>query len=112
MRIGIDFDGTIAESGEARQWYLKRYFNIDLNIGEIASGEDKKLITDKKEYEKYKNFVNEEGTLLGTIVKNADTIIAKLAGEGHKIIILTGRTGKQAEYAKRFLKFMKTIYDL
>ncbi len=111
MRIGTDFDGTIAESGNARQWYLKKHFNVDLTIGEIAMGGDKKLITDKKEYEKYKNFVNEEGTMLGTIVRNADKVIKKLAGEGHKIIILTGRTGKQAEYAKRFLQRQGIPYN-
>ncbi len=112
MRIGVDFDETIADVTAMRIWYLKTNHGLDVTSSQLfdRSVLDLKKILSDPDFERYANFYPNEGTLLAPEVANASNVIRKLVAEGHKIVVITGRKGSQFKYAGDFLKQRKIPY--
>ena len=102
MRIGIDFDGVIADTTIAKQWFCKDKFGVDIPTTLISGGGAKTLLT-PEQYAELKSFDFGDGTLLAQVVPGAKTVMSRLVANGHTLIIVTGRDKRGATYAKQFL---------
>jgi len=106
MRIGVDFDGVIADRKNETIFFAKKYFGVDLNSSECTSWKANAKIGEGaygkillKALEFGPNIVNFEPT------PHVGQALAYLMHQGHKVIVITtlSTPGSRIGWAKAFL---------
>lgn len=115
MRIGLDFDGVIADCGKLKREGAQRLFNIDIPEEkfkkEIVIRE--KLLNDEQYRILQKEiYGNPEVGLCAELVPNTHKYIEKLLKEGHELSIITSRAGASLEVAKQWLNYQKILLPI
>ncbi len=103
MRIGVDFDGTIADISQVELALIKQRFNIELKP-EQCIGEILKPMLGKENYEILRKDIRGSYTLNSKVVTGCKKALSALISEGHKIVILTSRWADEQAFAKKFLE--------
>ena len=107
MKIGLDFDGVIADSSELKVLGARELYHIDIPVGQFK----KEIVVEEKryltflEYKKLQDHIYTSRSLglSMKIVNGADVYIRKLIDSGHSFKIITSRSGKALETAKEWL---------
>jgi uncharacterized HAD superfamily protein len=111
LRIGVDFDGVIADNTrELQRFYLDR-FGIQMSVEALSKENQIKILGGLGKYCEVHRMLNIGiSTLRNDVVPNCKQVLNRLISEGHKIIILTGREELAWERAKEFMKANKIPY--
>jgi hypothetical protein len=108
MKIGIDFDGVITNSGKLKSDAARMLYGIEFPGDEFK----RKIIVEKHkllpsdEYEKFqqKIFSRKKFNKMLPPVPGAPEYVSRLIAEGHEVLIVTTRIGKKADMAREWLK--------
>jgi len=105
MKIGVDFDGVIADSVKLKQRLFRQELGLQLRPEECCWEKAREKGVTR---EQYRQVV--EGMIYGTElcleiepVPGSIDVIRKLKEEGNEIYIVTSRQDNQAEYAARWM---------
>lgn len=105
MKIGIDFDGVIADCGALKREGANRLFAIDIPEEkfkkEIVVGEGLLTLEQYRFLQKQIYGTRELG-LLAQPITGAKEYIERLKKEGHKLTIITSRFTTELEIAKEW----------
>lgn len=107
MKIGLDFDGVIADSSELKVLGARELYNIDIPVGQFKKEivvKEKRYLT-PEEYERLQDYIYTSHSLglSMKIVEGADAYIEKLIDSGYLFKIITSRSGRALEIAKEWL---------
>lgn len=105
LKIGIDFDGVIADSTELKIEYAKNHYNLDLQPEQCTKHKAVASGMTTEQYEKmvseiYSSNISQEAKP----VKHAKGAIEDLIQEGCQVYIITSRNDKELEQAKKWLQ--------
>jgi len=104
MKIGLDFDGVIADPSYIKQKYIKQKYGVELALGECKRElAAKKGINNNKYNEMLYEIYESELSLKAIPVPGAIENIERLAKQNHIIQIITSRSDKSAKFARNWL---------
>lgn len=106
LRIGVDFDGVVAKTGELQQYVAKELFGKQIpptcrSRNAVYEGgltlEEYKIVSDEAcGNSKYLSHLKEQ--------PNAQKTLMNLIKRGFSLEIITAREGKELDFAQRWLK--------
>jgi hypothetical protein len=107
MKIGLDFDGVIANSAKLKAKVARELFHIDVPDNEFGRHivvEERKLLT-LEEYRLVQRKVYNETDDISFLEPNKDALeyIEKLQADEHVLSVITSREGGALNFAKRWL---------
>lgn len=107
MKIGLDFDGVIADTGKLKSVLAKKLYGLELSSARFK----KEFVIKKKllSLEKYRElqdviYGNKKMIDLMEPVEDALYFIDRLIREGHSILVITSREKASLEMAKKWLE--------
>lgn len=103
MKIGLDFDGVIADSHPLKSVIAKQMFGVDIPPDKFFKEYIVEAGLSIDQYKKVKEnlYFNDHDI---SPIKDAPIRISLLLEQGHDIKIITSRTGETLEKAKNLLK--------
>ena len=103
MKIGLDFDGVVADVGKLKSSWARELFGLDVDFNNPDL--DKKELISKKRQSELLDFVINDVASFAHLrpVRGAVTGVKKLVKK-HNVEIITGREGAALEAAKTWLK--------
>lgn len=105
MKIGLDFDGVIADCGALKREGALRLFNVDIAPEkfkkEIVIGQ-RLLTSDQYRTLQQKIYGTRELGLLAEPVEGMKEYIDRLISDGHKLIVITSRFNSELGIAKEW----------
>jgi len=105
MKIGLDFDGVIADTSYLKQKYIKKKYGVELAIEECKREfANKKGISTIDYYGMLRKMYETKLTLKAVPVPDAVKNIKKLKNQNHIIYVITSRENKGAGFARKWLK--------
>jgi hypothetical protein len=107
MKIGLDFDGVVANTPKLKSDFAKKMYGIEIDpyfFGSPYVTENGLL--SKKDHLKLKFFLYNDASIIPHFepVEGALTFINKLREDGHHVEIITARPGITARRANEWLK--------
>jgi len=107
MKIGLDFDGVIANTPKLKSQFAKKLYHLEIDASHFALPyvTDAGLIT-SEQYTELQNFVSNNASVLPYLEPIHDALphIHSLRDEGHYVSVVTARYGDALERAREWLK--------
>lgn len=101
MRIGLDFDGTIADTTTAKIRFARETFGVELSALETWGQVGRERIGDERFMEMVRA-AHEELTLAAPPMPGATEAIARLARD-HELYVVTARNDVEVPWAERWV---------
>jgi len=102
MRIGIDFDGTLADTGWAKQQYISETWGIHLEPWETMRTPAFEVLGEERYHEMVLAAHTTELVLRMPEIPGAIAAVARLA-EQHDLFVITARRDEEIELARQWL---------
>lgn len=106
MKIGLDFDGVIANTPALKAFVTKEHYNVDIDPHVFGTPyvTDARLLS-RDLYNEIRDLVYNNKDIATHLkpIEGAEEYIKKLQSEGHSVEVVTSRFGPSVEIAKEWL---------
>lgn len=107
MKIGLDFDGVIADTGELKSRFAKKLYNLDIEPSVFGTPYvvEQGLIS-AKDYADLQQYIynTEEVYLSLKPVYGAVQMIRDMQNEGHDLLVITAKSASSDDIKRKWLE--------